>query len=86
VNPGDAEGARRVIHRHLPLGTREAAAGAELFNRTSRRSRSFADRLVAATAVLDGAALATSNRSDFDRFAGAGLVLARQVRPEEPAR
>jgi len=76
LGPGVTEGARRVVHRHLPLGIREAAAGAELFNRTGRRSRSFADCLIAATAILDGAALATSNRGDFERFTGAGLVLA----------
>jgi len=76
LGPGDAGGARRLVHRHLPLGTREAAAGAELFHRTGRRSRSFADCLIAATAILDGAALATSNTMDFHRFAGAGLALA----------
>jgi predicted nucleic acid-binding protein len=73
---GTADAALRLVHRYLPLGTREAAAGAELFNLTGRRSRSFADCLIAATALVDGAALATSNRADFQRFADAGLVLA----------
>lgn len=76
LGPEDAEDARRVVHRYLPLGTREAVAGAELFNHTGRRSRSFADCLIAATAILDGAALATSNPGDFRRFTDAGLVLA----------
>lgn len=76
VGPAEAGTAARVVHRHLPLGAREAVAGAELFNRTGRRSRSFADCLIAATALLDGAALATSNTADFQRFTDAGLVLA----------
>jgi predicted nucleic acid-binding protein len=76
LSPGDADIALRLVHRYLPLGIREAATGAELFNRTGRRSRSFADCLIAATALIDGAALATSNSGDFQRFADAGLVLA----------
>lgn len=76
---GNADAALRLVHRYLPLGAREAAAGAELFNRTGRRSRSFADCLIAATAIVDGAALATSNRGDFRRFVDAGLVLAEQA-------
>jgi predicted nucleic acid-binding protein len=75
LSPGTADAALRLVHRYLPLGTREAAAAAELFNVTGRRSRSFADCLIAATALVDGAALATCNRADFQRFADAGLVL-----------
>jgi predicted nucleic acid-binding protein len=76
LSSGNAEAALRLVHRYLPLGVREAAAAAELFNRTGRRSRSFADCLIAATALVDGAALATCNRADFQRFTDAGLVLA----------
>lgn len=76
LSTGTADAALRLVHRYLPLGTREAAAGAELFNFTGRRSRSFADCLIAATALVDGAALATGNRADFQRFTDAGLVLA----------
>jgi predicted nucleic acid-binding protein len=69
------ETGRRLIHRFVPVDTETAALGADLFNATGRRSRSFADCLIAATAILDGAALATSNPQDFERFTEAGLEL-----------
>lgn len=75
LEPGHAELARRLVLRYRPLGIEEAAAGAELFNRTGRRRGSFPDCLIAATAIMDGGALATSNPRDFRRFAEAGLDL-----------
>lgn len=75
LEPGHAEAARRLILRYLPLGTDEAAMGAELFHRTGRRRGSFPDCLIAATAILDGGVLATSDPRDFQRFAEAGLEL-----------
>ena len=68
--------ARRVARRHVPLGTDEAAEAARLFNATGRRRGSFQDCLVAATAILAGAELATSDRADFRRFLAEGLRLA----------
>ena len=67
--------ARRVVRRHAPFGTEEAAAAARLFNETGRRRGSFADCMVAATALVAGAALATSDRRDFEGFAEGGLEL-----------
>jgi predicted nucleic acid-binding protein len=68
--------ARRVVRRHIPLGTDEAAAAAHLFNETGRRRGSFQDCIVAATAVTSGAALATTDRADFVRFVSQGLQMA----------
>jgi predicted nucleic acid-binding protein len=68
--------AGRIAHRHLLVGTKEATAAAGLFKRAGRRRGSFPDCLIAATAILSGAELATSNLSDFERFTDAGLELA----------
>jgi predicted nucleic acid-binding protein len=75
-NERPTQAGQRAIHRFIPLGVDAATLGAELFNDTGRRTRSFADCLIAATAILDGAALATSNPKDFERFVDAGLELA----------
>ena len=68
--------AARLLDRQIALGTAEATAAARLFNLGDRRKHSLRDCLIAATAMLDGAALATGNPRDFERFVGAGLVLA----------
>ncbi len=76
LGESEEEDAGRIAHRHIPVGTEEATAAAALFNRVGRRRGSFPDCLIAATAILSGAELATSDVSDFDRFTDAGLELA----------
>ncbi len=75
---GDTEGevAQTIVQRHVPVGVDEATEAARLFNLGGRRRNSLPDCLIAATAILDGAVLATSNTKDFERFVDAGLVLA----------
>ena len=67
--------ARRLAQRHVPLAAAEAEEAARLFNASGRRRGSFGDCVIAATALLDGGVLATSDRGDFERFAGEGLEL-----------
>lgn len=68
--------ARRVVRRHVPVGVDEATEAARLFRLTGRRRGSFADCVIAATALGGGAVLATSDRAHFERFAEAGLEMA----------
>lgn len=65
--------ARRIAPRHVPVGTAEAA---RLFNHAGRRRGTFTDCIIAATAMIDGAELATADRADFARLVDAGLTLA----------
>lgn len=73
----DARLARVLVQRHFPVGIEEASEAARLFNHGGRRRHSLPDCVIAATAILAGAALATSNPGEFERFIRAGLVLAR---------
>jgi predicted nucleic acid-binding protein len=79
VTPVEISRAEAVLQsRILPFGRAEAALAAELFNQTGRRRGSRFDCLIAATAILAQAELATVNQSDFQRFGASGLKLAAQ--------
>ena len=62
--------------RIVPLGKSEAVLAADLFNKTGRKRGSRFDCLIAATAILHQAKLATVNQSDFKSFTTHGLTLA----------
>jgi predicted nucleic acid-binding protein len=62
--------------RIIPLGKAEAVLAADLFNQTGRKRGSRFDCLIAATAILNQAKLATANQSDFKTFTTHGLTLA----------
>jgi predicted nucleic acid-binding protein len=55
---------------------------AELFNKTGRRRGTRFDCLIAATAIIAQAEVATVNQSDFNVFVAYGLKLA--VVPPSP--
>lgn len=59
----------------LPFGDPEAQEAASLFNRTKRIRRLRVDTMIAATAIVHQASLATHNRDDFVPFTRHGLKL-----------
>lgn len=77
LDEAEAAAARRITQKRLPIGSEEATEAARLFNHAGRRRNSFPDCIIAATAIVSGAELATSNLGDFERFQEAGLRLAQ---------
>ena len=75
LDPDDAELALRVVGEPVSFGREASDVAAGLFNRGGRRRGSLVDCMVAATAMVDQAPLATSNVADFRRFEPAGLRL-----------
>jgi predicted nucleic acid-binding protein len=65
-----------VQFRIIPFGQPEAILAADLFNKTGRRRGSRFDCLIAATAILAQAEIATVNQTDFRVFTPHGLKLA----------
>jgi predicted nucleic acid-binding protein len=65
-----------VIEGNLvPFEKRTAVLAAQLFNQAGRRRGSRFDCLIAATAILANAELATENKNDFTPFVPFGLKL-----------
>lgn len=85
LTPLEVSRAEAVLQsRIVPFGQGEAALAAELFNKTGRRRGSRFDCLIAATAILAQAEIATFNQSDFKVFVPQGLKLAVAPVPPPP--
>ena len=86
VTPLEVSRAEAVLQsRIIPFGQKEAALAADLFNQTGRRRGSRFDCLIAATAILAPAEMATVNQLDFKAFISHGLKLAVIPPPVTPS-
>lgn len=68
VGAHEIERVGNVLRQIAPFTAADCETAAALFNRGGRRRRSLADCMIAAVAIRDGAALATTNPKDFQRF------------------
>ena len=65
-----------IVDHRLDYTAEIADLAAQLFNGTGRRRNSLADCMIAATAIVEDAPIATSNPRDFSRFEAQGLAVA----------
>ncbi len=68
--------ARQMLPGVENLIQTDAEKAASLFNKTGRKSKSYADCCIAAVAIRFQAGLATSNKGDFLAMIPFGLILA----------
>lgn len=67
---------RAFLHALLPFDESHAVAAAGLCNVAGRKRTVRVDAMIAATAIVAGAALATNNQKDFGAFSASGLRFA----------
>ena len=67
--------AATLVDRRLDFTTEMAEVAVRLFNLTGRRRNSMTDCMIAAAAIAEDTAIATSNLRDFSRFEEHGLAL-----------
>lgn len=76
VSPAAVGFAARLLGEPVPFTAAEAALAARLFDESGRRRGTMMDCMIAATAVLAGGAIATSNPADFAPLEKLGVELA----------
>ena len=76
LKPEELVLAEQIVTVRIDYSEQDARGAAELFNATGRRHGTLVDCMIAATAIERGAALATINTQDFQRFVDLGLRLA----------
>jgi len=79
VTPAQVATMRAFLNRIVVFDEPQAREAARLFNAVRRQRRLRVDAMIAGTAVVAGAALATGNRADFEPFVAPGLLLAPRV-------
>ena len=75
VTPQQVAAIRAFLHQIVPFDEPQSNAAASLFNATGRKRVLRVDAMIAATAVVAKAALATNNGGDFRAFVPHGLKL-----------
>lgn len=75
VTAEQEEAVRAFLAEVIPFAEAQAREAARLFNAAARKRSLRVDAMIAATAVVSGARLATGNRDDFAPFVAHGLEL-----------
>ena len=75
LHPSELALAQDIVAVRRDFTAQDATLAARLFNESGRRRGSLSDCMIAATALVDGAPIATVNVVDFRRFESFGLEL-----------
>lgn len=73
LEPGERVLAERIVSERVDYNEFDAQQAADFFNASGRRRGTLFDCMIAAAASRRGAALATLNSQDFQRFEALGL-------------
>ena len=76
LSASDLNLAVEIVGRCREFTPEHAATAARLYNRSGRRRGTLVDCMIAATALEEDAAVATTSPDDFRRFKAAGLEIA----------
>ncbi len=76
LDRSEMELATEIVGQRRDFMPKHATIAARLFNESGRRRGSLIDCMIAATALVDGAPIATANVADFRRFEDSGLMMA----------
>lgn len=79
IEDAEYELAAEVIKERPAFTAEHAAVSARLFNESGRRRGTLVDCMIAATAMAEGAPIATANVADFRRLAASGLQVLQQA-------
>lgn len=76
VHPWDTAALKAILHAGIiPFDEATASLAGELYHRTGSKRRTRMDTMIAATAILASAELATVNADDFESFVPHGLKI-----------
>ena len=75
LGQSEMELATEIVGLRREFTPDHAAIAARLFNESGRRRGSLIDCMIAASAIADGAPIATANAADFRRFENSGLTI-----------
>ena len=76
ISPEELEFAGEVVEQRHNFTEEQAVIASRLYNESGRRRGALPDCMIAATAILHRAALATANTADFRRLENSELKLA----------
>jgi predicted nucleic acid-binding protein len=76
VTHGQQTAMRAFLTEIVPFSEAQAIEAARLFNAIKRKRSHRVDAMIAGTAIIANARLATQNLADFKPFAAHGLLLA----------
>jgi predicted nucleic acid-binding protein len=76
VTPVQVKAKEALLKQIVPFESPQATTAAQLLNQAGRKRALRVDAMIAATALVSGARLATNNQKDFALFVPLGLQFA----------